>query len=74
VTNGPVDRILWQRLDKPGLERCEIRRQPDETLVAGIALVAEAETPYRIDYTITTGSSKSTDRTGRRWHASTVTR
>jgi hypothetical protein len=52
VTGGPVDRILWQRLDRPGLEWCEIRRRADETLVNGIALVADAGMPYRIEYTI----------------------
>jgi len=52
VTNGPVDRILWQRLDKPGLEWCEISRSPDRTQVAGVALVAHAGVPYRIEYAI----------------------
>ena len=62
MTNGPVDRILWQRLDKPGLEWCEISRSPDRTQVAGVALVAHAGVPYRIEYAIETDAAGRTRR------------
>jgi hypothetical protein len=52
VASGPLFRILWQRLDMPGLEWCEIRRASDGTQVSGVALVAKAGTPYRTDYAI----------------------
>lgn len=52
MASVPQDRILWQRLDIPGLEWCEIRRAPDGIQVGGIALVANAGIPYRIQYAI----------------------
>jgi hypothetical protein len=62
VASAPLDRILWQRLDIPGLEWCEIRRAPDGTQVDGIALVAGAGTPYRIEYAIEIDSAGRTRR------------
>jgi uncharacterized protein len=52
VASPPLHRILWQRLDMPGLEWCEVRHGPDGTHVGGVALVAHERTPYRIDYAI----------------------
>jgi uncharacterized protein len=62
VASAPLDRILWQRLDTPGLEWCEIRRAPGGTQVDGIALVANAEMPYRIEYAIEIDSAGRTRR------------
>jgi uncharacterized protein len=62
VASAPLDRILWQRLDTPGLEWCEIRRTPDGTQVDGVAIVAEAGTPYRIEYAIEVDSAGRTRR------------
>jgi uncharacterized protein len=52
VASAPLDRIVWERLDMPGMEWCEIRRAPRGTRIDGIALVAHTGTPYRIEYTI----------------------
>jgi hypothetical protein len=64
MTSGSVDRILWQRLDKPGLEWCEIRRTPGQTLVGGTALIADAGKPYRVEYTIEIDAAGRTRRAG----------
>jgi hypothetical protein len=52
MASAPLDRILWQRLDMPGLEWCEIRRTANGTRVGGVVLVASTGTPYRIEYSI----------------------
>jgi uncharacterized protein len=62
VASPLLHRILWQRLDIPGLEWCEIRRGPDGTQVDGVALVATAEMPYRIEYAIEVDSAGRTRR------------
>jgi uncharacterized protein len=60
--SASLDRILWQRLDMPGLEWCEIRRAIEGAHVDGVALVAQAETPYRLEYAIEIDSGGQTRR------------
>lgn len=60
MASAPLDRILWQRLDMPGLEWCEIRRGSDETQISGVTLVAKAGTPYRIEYAIEIDAARRT--------------
>jgi uncharacterized protein len=62
VASPPLHRILWQRLDMPGLEWCEIRRGPDGTQVDGVTLVATAGMAHRIEYAIEIDSAGRTRR------------
>jgi hypothetical protein len=50
------------------MEWCEIRRGAEKTLVGGIALVADAGAPYRIEYTIEIDAAGRTRRAVIRLH------
>ena len=45
-------RILWQRLDEPGVEWCASSLDVDRRRLEGVALVALEGEPWRVDYTI----------------------
>lgn len=47
-----MTRIVWQRLDTPGLEWAEVDRRADGTGVAGVVLVVEDGVIHRIDYAL----------------------
>lgn len=49
---APPTRVLWQRLDLPGIEWCEIRWAAQPARLSGVALVAEGAGAHRIEYAI----------------------
>lgn len=47
-----MTRILWQRLDVPGFEWCELTAGPQGRRLTGIVLVGEGRAAHRVDYAI----------------------
>jgi uncharacterized protein len=45
-------RILWQRLDEPGHEWCELSPTPGGLSIAGVSLVVLDGSPHRIEYAV----------------------
>jgi hypothetical protein len=52
TTAQGVTRIVWQRLDVPGSEWCEVERTPDGTRISGVVTVPDDGRPYRVDYVL----------------------
>lgn len=55
-----MTRIVWQRLDVPGLEWAEVERAPDATRMAGTVIVVEDGVIHRLEYAIEVDATGST--------------
>jgi uncharacterized protein len=49
--------MLWRRLDQPGLERCVLERRGDGWLLQGTVLLADADEPVAIDWSVMTDAA-----------------
>ncbi|HEX7472832.1 MAG TPA: putative glycolipid-binding domain-containing protein [Candidatus Limnocylindrales bacterium] len=55
-----VTRIVWQRLDVPGLEWAQIDRRADGSTLVGTAIVVQDQVIHRIEYSIELDASGRT--------------
>jgi hypothetical protein len=50
--SGAISRILWQRLDNPGYEWCQVSRHASGLHASGVTLVALEGDAHRVEYSV----------------------